>query len=131
MTAEGERPWRGLVRDNERYDLDLGHEHYLRFFQWAPEDLPGNREHFGMPLPNVPRAGGTIRHRARDGSWCLSAINFDLPEMRKWLKPKSLWQVQSWEPLTLSPSILCKAPLADGTECGDHGFIRGGRWIPA
>ena len=33
------------------------------------------------------------------------------------------WQVQSTEPLTLSPSIPC--------HCGDHGFIRDGRWVAA
>ena len=29
----------------------------------------------------------------------------------------------STDPLTISPSLLCR--------CGDHGFIREGRWIPA
>lgn len=35
-----------------------------------------------------------------------------------------VWTVESWEPLTLSPSVLCRA-------CGLHGWIRGGRWVPA
>ncbi len=34
------------------------------------------------------------------------------------------WQLVSEEPLTVSPSLLC--PL-----CKHHGFIRGGKWIPA
>lgn len=34
------------------------------------------------------------------------------------------WDLISEEPLTLSPSLLCRA-------CGHHGFIRGGKWIPA
>lgn len=34
------------------------------------------------------------------------------------------WEVVSEEPLTLSPSLLCRA-------CGHHGFIRVGRWISA
>lgn len=34
------------------------------------------------------------------------------------------WIVESMEPLTLSPSILCST-------CGHHGFIRKGRWCPA
>lgn len=44
--------------------------------------------------------------------------------------------------LTLAPSILCKAPLLEekpeggyrirpGTECGFHGFVRNGAWVPA
>lgn len=34
------------------------------------------------------------------------------------------WTVQSWEPLTVTPSVLCLT-------CGLHGWIRGGRWVPA
>lgn len=49
---------------------------------------------------------------------------FDVPSMRATMRPdRPLWQVQSWEPLTISPSVLCS--------CGDHGFIREGRWVPA
>lgn len=33
------------------------------------------------------------------------------------------WKVESLDPLTLSPSILCS--------CGHHGFIKQGKWIPA
>ena len=39
-------------------------------------------------------------------------------------KLSPVWHVDSVRPLTLSPSLLC-------TECGHHGFIRDGRWIPA
>lgn len=34
------------------------------------------------------------------------------------------WKVESWDPLTLSPSLLCLT-------CGEHGFIREGTWVPA
>lgn len=34
------------------------------------------------------------------------------------------WELVSEEPLTLEPSLLCRA-------CGTHGYIRGGRWEPA
>lgn len=34
------------------------------------------------------------------------------------------WDVLSVNPLTLSPSLLCRA-------CGHHGFIREGKWVPA
>lgn len=33
------------------------------------------------------------------------------------------WTVEQSDPLTLSPSLLCRA-------CGCHGFIRSGRWVP-
>jgi hypothetical protein len=35
-----------------------------------------------------------------------------------------IWQVQAWEPMTLTPSLLCRT-------CGRHGFIRQGRWVEA
>ncbi len=34
------------------------------------------------------------------------------------------WAVESEDPLTLSPSLLCMT-------CGHHGFIREGEWVPA
>jgi hypothetical protein len=38
--------------------------------------------------------------------------------------PDKGWTVESESPLTLSPSLLCRA-------CGHHGFIREGKWVPA
>lgn len=38
--------------------------------------------------------------------------------------PERGWIVESDDPVTLAPSILCLT-------CGHHGFIRGGRWVPA
>lgn len=34
------------------------------------------------------------------------------------------WRLDSREPLTISPSLLCRA-------CGHHGWIKAGRWVPA
>ena len=34
------------------------------------------------------------------------------------------WTLGKLDPLTVSPSLLCRA-------CGHHGFIRDGRWVPA
>lgn len=34
------------------------------------------------------------------------------------------WTVERLDPLTISPSLLCRA-------CGHHGFITAGRWVPA
>ncbi len=106
--------------------VDIGHGHSMGFFQWAPDDLPDNRERYGVPLPNVPRAGVIVRHPRADGKLylgeCMSAVHFDLPELAHHTGPK--WTVASWDSLTITPSLLC-------TECGDHGFIRGGKWVPA
>lgn len=47
---------------------------------------------------------------------------------RSWISVRPAWKdgwdVLQLDPLTLSPSLLCR-------HCGHHGFIREGRWVPA
>jgi hypothetical protein len=107
-------------------EIDLGHDHFLQYFRWAPDDLPGNRELYGVPLPNVDKAGASIRHKTKTGEECRSAVTFDIPEVLLMRRGGNVdvWKVESWEPLTLSPSLLCR-------RCGDHGHIRDGKWVPA
>lgn len=120
-------------------DLDLGDGHTLRFHQWAPDrTIEANRIRY-EGIPDVEKSGASVAHcRPDDGTPCHGGITFDSPSMRATGKPdRALWQVQSWEPLTISPSLLCKMPKfgpdgpIPGTECGDHGFIREGRWVRA
>jgi hypothetical protein len=61
--------------------------------------------------------------RQKTGWWSAS-IAFDVPENAETSRNK--WQVVSWEPLTLSPSLQlnCGCPLG-------HGFIQNGRWVRA
>lgn len=103
-------------------DIDLGDDHYLVFTRWAPDDLPANRERFGVPLPVVEKYGAIIRHYKPNGEMCEGCITFDGGWQRK-NGSAPTWTVESWEPLTCSPSLLC--------HCGDHGFIRGGKWVRA
>jgi hypothetical protein len=51
-----------------------------------------------------------------------SAIALDVPQNAH-VPADGKWQVESLDPVTLSPSLLCP--------CGHHGFIRNGRWEPA
>lgn len=106
-------------------DIDLGSGHYLKFIRWAPDDLPANRELYGVPLPCVEKAAASILHPAKtETGWCEGMIHFDIPEAILMRQPSHhLWKVESWDLLTLSPSVLCR--------CGDHGFIRDGKWVPA
>jgi len=102
--------------------IDLGGGHTLRYTAWAPDrDL--NPQYAG--IPDVERFGAIESHPRPDGQGqCEGAVTFDGPAQRQ-LRPNApRWTVESWEPLTLSPSILCKL-------CGNHGYIREGRWIPA
>lgn len=85
---------------------DIGHNVVISYFR--------NNE--------APKAGLLLYHRHADGSVCGGSVPFDVPGADR---TRPLWQVQSWEPLTLSPSI------ADPT-CSEHlhGHIINGRWVP-
>ena len=62
----------------------------------------------------------THPHR-QTGKPCSGAV---LWNRRDTILKSPTWRLISREPLTLEPSILCR-------ECGNHGFIREGRWVPA
>lgn len=102
-------------------DLDLGNDHWLRWLSWAGSDDPRFAH-----LPPVDRYGGIILHPNRTtGAPCFGGIWFT-SEMQRLVDPQvATWDVSSWEPLTISPSVLCGA-----AGCGDHGYIRDGRWMP-
>lgn len=87
--------------------LDLGDGHQIIFATYDGEVAGGNVMH----APVEGKCGGN--------GW----VSF---EGRKWHNGFNAgttpgWKVESDNPLTLSPSILCRA-------CGDHGFIRNGKW---
>lgn len=105
-------------------DLDLGEGHTLAWSDWNPDlELNPQFAHLADHLP--ARFTALIFHTAPDGSPCSSAATLDTEIARlAGFADRSLWQVESMEPLTLSPSLLCG-------RCGDHGFIRGGTWVPA
>lgn len=101
-------------------EIDLGHGHVLRIFAWDP-DRTLNPQYDG--IPPEPRAGAGVDHpHAKTGEPCSGGIMFDTPTVRRVFPEAARWVVESWEPLTLSPSLLCS--------CGDHGFVRNGRWEP-
>jgi hypothetical protein len=65
-------------------------------------------------------------HRKADGRWCVGYCLFAVPEADLWAQAyvgghATRWQVVSFEPLTITPSIACKV-------CPSHGFITNGRW---
>lgn len=89
--------------------LDLGDGVTLNFTSWGEHD----------------RVGYLLDHSKPDGSECEGGAGlFDLPGVREAFPGRAVWQIESWEPLTLSPSLLCSA-------CGHHGFVRQGQWVPA
>lgn len=88
--------------------VDLGYGVMVEYMRWRGHD----------------KAGLIRTHPAPGGGQCESSAMFDLPGVREAFPNAAVWQVEQWEPLTLSPSLLCRA-------CGHHGWIRDGRWVPA
>jgi hypothetical protein len=102
-------------------EFDLGDGHTAEYVGWAPErDL--NPQFDG--IPDVEKWGLLIHHpHASTGEPCAGFVTFE-SDTQRFAAPKAVtWEVHSWEPLTISPSVLCS--------CGDHGFIRDGRWVRA
>jgi len=101
-------PAEGPGREPKANAVDIGEGHRLEFCQWQGET-----------------AGVIDWHRNKAGAWCCGWVAF---KQSKWgLQFKSGdvgWDVIQREPLTLNPSLLCKT-------CGDHGFIRDGKWVKA
>lgn len=94
----------------DRDTLDLGDDHTLTFCGYRGEK----------------RVGASIAHKKPDGSDCDGWIAFADRAWAKAFAAASIatWTVEADEPLTLSPSVLCRS-------CGDHGYVRAGRWVKA
>lgn len=108
----------------ESFDIDLGDGHWLKYCGWWPDrSIPSNAALYAG-IADIERVGATIYHRTdkTESGMCTGFVYFDTPEIaRIFTNAAALWQVPSWDPLTLSPSVLCG-------RCGDHGFVRAGRW---
>ena len=104
MTDQPRRPYRP-----NRIDIGGGHE--ISYYTTGEDD---DHTHVGL----------IDSHLKPDGSPCSGgSIVFDLPQNADF-PGHDRWQVISEEPLTLSPSLLCRA-------CGSHGWIRDGAWVEA
>ena len=91
--------------------------------EWVAERFPqklDENHHFGFISEEGRKVGLIEYHRKPDGEWCCGSIRWDAPTT----SDSKRWTLHSLEPLHVEPSLLC-------TICGDHGFIRDGKWIPA
>lgn len=70
----------------------------------------------------VPRGGLFVEHPRPDGTGrCMGTIHFyDAPRPETPWIPLQKWELVSESPLTVTPSLDCRA-------CGWHHWIRGGR----
>lgn len=92
-------------------EIDLGDGHSIIFSEYEGEKRVGaNVKH--PPVEGRCSGDGWISFAGR--SWANSFDERTIPT----------WKIESEDPITLSPSILCRA-------CGDHGFVRDGKWVRA
>jgi hypothetical protein len=93
-----------------RDEIDLGDGHRVVFSEYKGEK----------------RVAANIIHPTVDGK--CDGQGFISFTGRAWAREFDgrieTWEVVSEEPFTISPSVLCRA-------CGDHGFVRDGRWVRA
>lgn len=89
--------------------IDLGHGHVAKPTQ--------NREgeHLGYVIDHP---------NAKDPSKQCGGVVYLKGKSAPYGEGKDEWDLVSLDPLTLSPSVLC-------VTCGDHGFVREGKWVPA
>lgn len=113
-------------------EFDLGSDHFARFTTWAPDlSIPANAKqyaHLAHLIRTQPVIGAIVRHRCRtETGWHEGSVTFrtELTEAVEYFRKHARWDVRSWEPLHLEPSLLSSCP------CRDHGFIRAGRWVRA
>lgn len=100
---------------------DIGHGVRIGFAGWHPDrELNPHTAH----LPEVEKYTLLLEHECVGGERRPNGCVLDGPVSQELDAGRPRWQVVNWEPLTLSPSLLCLS-------CGLHGFIRDGQWIPA
>lgn len=90
---------------------------------WAPDrSIPSNAERFAG-VADIEKCSLILDHKTPAGEVHEGIVTVERPGSRQIFPlPHALWQVQSEEPLTLKPSVLCS--------CGWHGFITNGKWVP-
>jgi len=88
------------------HDLDLGDGHWLDWLTYEGE-----------------RCGGSITHTTSktETGFCEGAFFIAGAKALGSFPNRPVWTFTgSWETPTMAPSFLC--------HCGDHGFIRNGKW---
>ena len=110
---------------------ELGEGHAFKFLIWSPDfSLAGNAKwaHLVHLINTQPIVGASIRHSCRTETGLHEgAIHFktELTVAADGFKDDAMWDVECWEPLTISPSLLVSCP------CNDHGHIKKGKWVRA
>jgi hypothetical protein len=92
-------------------DIEIGDGVTITLVEWT-DPSTGETEIVGL----------NEAHKDKQGNRCMGWVLFAGTAYAEGMQPA--WTVERANPLTLSPSILCRS-------CGNHGFIREGRWVSA
>jgi uncharacterized protein DUF6527 len=113
--------------DSDKW-VDLGSGHSFMFVG-CQEGSEGDYTPAPFVLEGHDRIVGIIENHPSllTGESCPGGVMFCASKHDQKRK-RPIWSVQSLDPLTISPSVLC---VKDKGGCGMHGFIRDGRWIGA
>jgi hypothetical protein len=110
---------------------DLGSGHVFAWVTGDPESFPTD----DVRLKNWQGGGDNLvgiieRHPRADDPGQIHEGGVYFIAAASSPTARSIWQVVSLEPLHIEPSVHCvKDEQHRG--CGNHGFIRDGRWVPA
>lgn len=105
--------------------MDIGGGHRVEFYVIPAQNFLDAADILLTTVDeNGLMAAGIIdwHRRADTGAWCGGALSFIA------IDDNPVWTVESLDPLTITPSVLCSPELGG---CGDHGWITAGNWIPA
>lgn len=108
--------------------LDFGSGYTGRWIGWSPDrEIPENAERY-KDVPDIEKCLLQIAcphsNKKEYPNDYNGGIHPDTPEVRAAFPTGPHWTVVSWEPLTLTPSILMQT-------CGCHGYITEGKWVSA
>ena len=82
-------------------------------------DVGGGVQIVGYTQGGVPGPAGLLeRHACVDGYQHVGMLPYDRGQ------GGPVWRVLAEDPTTIAPSVLCR-------QCGLHGWIRDGQWMPA
>jgi hypothetical protein len=106
-------------------EIEIGHGFTIRFYtEKNAVELMG-RTTTGLiitgPAPAQCKYKKVFSAEEQTGL-CGGGVNFTNSRIAA-KEGRPMWQVKSWEPLTLTPSIVCGCG-------GQHGFITNGQYVP-
>jgi hypothetical protein len=114
----------------KKHDLDLGDGHYLDWTTYEGERCGGIISHtkdqalYESQMAKLKESGNYDEEVAEFYRLCQGAITIKGSTSAIKHARQAVWEMTgTFEQPTFSPSFLC--------HCGDHGFVREGKWVRA